>query len=203
MRRNAPRPLGAIVLLGAGLLSAAACGSGEKARDDEMAAAVDAMSRPPAPDTLGAPTLTDANIVAILDGANMADSSMGALAERRTKNTDVKTFARMMMGEHHALRAAGRDLAAKLGVTPQLPAGDESAAQHQAAVKRLQAAADADFDRLYLAHEVEYHEAVLSTATAARAATKDPELQALLDTAAPVVQKHLDEARRLQTKLGR
>lgn len=202
MRRNATRLPGAIVIFGAGLLTSACGDVGDKGKDDQLAAAVDAMSKPPVPDTLGAPTLTDANIVAILDGANMADSSLGALAARRTRNDDIRAFARMMMGEHHALRAAGRDLSAKLGVAPQLPAGDESAARHQAAMQRLQGASDADFDRLYIAHEVEWHETLDATTAAARTSATNAELQALLDAAAPVVQKHLAEARRIQTKLG-
>lgn len=191
------RWLGALVIL----TVIGGCG-GDDAKGD-MEASVNAMSQPVATDTLGKPALTDPNIVAIVDGANMADSSMGAMATRRTKNADIKTFARMMMGEHHALRVAGRDLAVKLGVTPELPAGDQGDALHRTALQELSGASDADFDRMYITHEVEYHEWLAATATAARAAAQNEELRALLDTAIPVVQKHLDEARRLQAKISR
>ena len=68
--------------------------------------------------------LSDANIVALLDEANMADSATGAYVVTRATNPDVKAFAKLMMGEHHALRAQGQQLAKRLGVTPQMPAED-------------------------------------------------------------------------------
>ena len=62
--------------------------------------------------------MTDANIVAILD-ANESDSAFGAMAVKKGKSADVKRFGRLMMGEHHALRVQGQQLAEKLNVTPQ------------------------------------------------------------------------------------
>src|SRR5918994_6979207 len=60
--------------------------------------------------TAGATTagdLTDANIVALLDHANVADSSAGSVASTKATNQQVKQFARLMMAEHHALRKEG------------------------------------------------------------------------------------------------
>jgi predicted outer membrane protein len=68
--------------------------------------------------------LTDAKIVALLDEANAADSASGAFALRKASSPDVKAFAKLMMGEHHALRAQGQQLARRLNVTPELPADD-------------------------------------------------------------------------------
>src|SRR5947199_6481313 len=48
--------------------------------------------------------LTDANIVALLDEANKADSSAGKFALGKAADPGVKAFAKLMMGEHHALR---------------------------------------------------------------------------------------------------
>ena len=46
---------------------------------------------------------TDANIVALLDEANKADSSAGKFALGKAADPGVKAFAKLMMGEHHAL----------------------------------------------------------------------------------------------------
>jgi predicted outer membrane protein len=54
--------------------------------------------------------LSDANIVALLDEANMADNASGAYAVTKATSPDVKAFAKLMMGEHHALRAQGQQL---------------------------------------------------------------------------------------------
>src|SRR5205085_3356661 len=61
---------------------------------------------------------TDANIVALLDEANKADSSAGKFALGKAADPGVKAFAKLMMGEHHALRVQGEALAKKLKITP-------------------------------------------------------------------------------------
>ena len=61
--------------------------------------------------------LTDPNIVALLDEANKADSAAGAFAIGMATSPGVKAFAKMMMGDHHALRVQGEALAKKLNVS--------------------------------------------------------------------------------------
>ena len=48
---------------------------------------------------------TDANIVALLDEANMADSAAGAVAATKGTSSAVRDFGKMMMRDHHTLRA--------------------------------------------------------------------------------------------------
>ncbi len=77
-----------MALVGACLL--AACSKGEtKADSAKMADSAAAASATAAAATPAAPTLTDANIVAILDGANVADSAAGKIAS--TKGTSADT----------------------------------------------------------------------------------------------------------------
>ena len=95
----------------------AACGDRDQSMADRDTAAVSPETGMSADTTGGAGTdapLTDANIVALLDEANMADSSAGALASTKATNKEVKDFAKLMMSEHHALRKQGQQLAKKL-----------------------------------------------------------------------------------------
>jgi putative membrane protein len=149
-------------------------------------------------------TLSDANIVALLDEANKSDSAAGAFALGKAASADVKSFAKMMMGEHHALRVQGQALAKKLGVTPEAPASDPVQAATSAEMSALQAAGKgAAFDRVYIDHEVTIHKAVLDLAGQAHDATKTEELKALIEKAKPTIQKHLDRAEELQKSLGK
>lgn len=95
-------------------------------------------------DTTPSPTaaadLSDANIVALLDHANAADSSAGALAAKKATNPKVKKFAQMMMSDHHQLRKQGQDLAKKLGVAPEPPANDPVTLLEKQETEALQAA---------------------------------------------------------------
>jgi putative membrane protein len=146
--------------------------------------------------------LSDANIVALLDHANAADSTAGALAATKATNPQVKQFAKLMMSEHHALRKQGADLAKKLGVTPEPPANDPVTALAQQETQALQSAPKgAEFDKTYIDQEVTAHEAVLDLAGKAHDQAKNPELKALIEKARPVIEKHLDQAKQLQQKL--
>lgn len=148
--------------------------------------------------------LTDANIVALLDEANKADSSAGAFALKKASDKDVKAFAKMMMGEHHALRVQGLALAKKLKVTPEAPADDPVKTAGAAEMSALQSAGSgAAFDKAYIDQEVTIHKAVLDLAQKGHDETQNAELKALIEKAKPVIQKHLDRAEALQQQLGK
>jgi putative membrane protein len=148
--------------------------------------------------------LSDANIVALLDEANMADSSSGAYALTKATSPDVKAFAKLMMGEHHSLRMQGQQLAKKLGVTPQPPASDPLPAAASAEMEALRAAPKGkQFDQVYIEQEIGIHKAVIDLAGKAKDAAQNEQLRSLIEQASPVIQKHLKQAEAIQKKLGK
>jgi putative membrane protein len=148
--------------------------------------------------------LTDANIVFLLDEANMADSASGAYALGKATSPDVKAFGKLMMAEHHALRIQGQQLAKQLNVTPQAPADDPLKPAAQSEMDALKAAPKGQqFDRTYIEQEIGMHKAVLDLANKAHDAAQSPELKQLIEKAGPVIQRHLDRAEEIQKKLGR
>lgn len=150
------------------------------------------------------PALSDANIVALLDEANKADSAAGALASKRAASGDVKEFAAMMMSDHHALRVQGQKVAKQLNITPQPPAHDPVAMLARAEMDTLKAAGKgAQFDRAYIEQEVAAHKAVLDLAGKAHGETNTPQLKALIEQAKPIVERHLDRAETLQKQVGK
>jgi putative membrane protein len=166
----------------------------------DTAAAAD-TGKAPAAATQGG--LTDANIVALLDAANKADSSGGALAAKKATRADVKAFARLMMSEHHALRVQGQQLAKQLGVEPKAPAHDPLAPYVANAMKAFQSTPKgAEFDRTYIENEVSVHQAVLDLANQARVTTQTPQLRDLIQKAIPIIRKHLDQAQSIQKELS-
>jgi len=192
-------------------LSLTACGKKDQRADTAaVGSGATATGAPAAGATTGASanagasaTLSDPNIVAILDQANAADSARGRLAETKGTSADVKNFGRMMIGEHHALRLQGQQLAKKLNVTPQPPPNDQSEAQAKTELDSLTAMPKGKaWDKAYIDYEVNYHQQLLQTATKALDAAQNQELKDLIKKAAPVVQKHLDRAKQLQQKLG-
>lgn len=140
----------------------------------------------------------DATIVAIFDAANTADIETGQLAADRGSTESVRAYGRMMVMDHTNVRKLGRDLAAKLHVTPTPPADDAAGRAHAAAMTRLRALSGTAFDRAYLQHEVAYHAAVIEAVTTTLLpAIDNAELKALVEKVAPAFVAHKEAAERL------
>ena len=184
----------------------AACSKSENNADTtrmaDSAAAANGNAAAATPATPTTPTLSDANIVAILDHANMADSATGSVAATKGTNSEVKAFGRDMMRDHHALRKMGQDLAKKINVTPQPPANDSSEARDKAWLDSLQSMPKgAAWDKAYIDHEVGVHTEVLSTLHTAENAAQNAELKSLITKAIPTIEAHLKKAQDIQSKL--
>jgi putative membrane protein len=190
------------------IISLAGCGDRDRsasAADTAAAGPETGMSADSAPADTAAATaaLTDANIVALLDEANKADSAAGALAATKATSKAVKDFARLMMGEHHALRKQGQELAKQLNVMPSPPATNPLQPLVESEMTALQSTAKgAEFDRVYIEQEIAAHKAVLDLVDEAGGQAQNQQLKALIEQARPVIQKHLDRAEEIREQLG-
>jgi putative membrane protein len=149
--------------------------------------------------------LDDATIAAIFDAANSWDIETGQIAAKKSKNKDVQMFADMMIKDHTAVRKLGRDLVAKLKVTPTPPGADFPLyIDHTDAMKKLNSMTGADFDKFYIDHEVTYHQAVIDAVTKQLLpATQNAELKDLETKVAPNFVAHLAAARAVQAKVSK
>jgi len=167
-----------------------------------MAASAAAAALPGAPLRPLSEGPDDPTIVAIFDAANTNDMETGALAEERGSSQEVRDFGAMLVRDHRAVRQQGRDLAAKLGVTPTPPKDDQSAKDHAAAMARLRSLKGAEFDRAFLQHEAAYHRAVLDALQGTLLpAIDNAELKALVEKVAPAFQAHMQMAQELEKKV--
>lgn len=150
----------------------------------------------------GDPALDDATIVAIFDAANTADIETGSLAAERAHSQEVRDYGAMLVTDHKAVRHLGRDLAAKLGVTPTPPADDASAKAHAEAMTSLRAKNGMAFDRAFLRHEIAFHQSVIDAInTTLLPAIKNQELKELVLKVAPAFEAHRVAAERLEAKI--
>jgi putative membrane protein len=148
--------------------------------------------------------LDDATIVAIFDAANTADIETGELAAKRGSTKEVRDFGAMLARDHKMVRSQGRDLAAKLGVTPTPPADDPGAKAHAAAMKKLGSLKGTAFDHAFLQHEVAFHKSVIDAVTTTLLpAIKNAEVKDLVVKVAPAFQAHMIAADNLDKKLAK
>jgi putative membrane protein len=193
---------------GIATLAMAALAMGACAKKDNSAVDTTAASSTVSADTSGisAPTTsgtwTDANIFALLDEANMADSAAGALAGTKGTASAVRDFGRRMTRDHHTLRTQGEALAKKLKITPTPPADDNLVTDAQKNMDNLNSTAKGkDFDKAYIDSEVDAHKKVLDLATKAMDQAQSTELKNLIQKAAPTIKSHLDLAESIQKNL--
>ena len=149
----------------------------------------------------GAAKLNDPTIVAIFDAANTWDIETGNIAAKKGTSKEVRDFGAMLARDHAAVRQQGRDLAKKLMVTPTAPKDFAMAKDHEAALKKLNAATGKEFDRAFLEHEVAYHKAVIDAVTSTLLpALQNQEVKDLVNKVAPAFQGHMVAAQNLLSK---
>jgi len=145
---------------------------------------------------------SDAEIAHIVVTANAVDVDAGKLAQKKTKDKEVKKFAHQMVVDHAAVNEQAAALAKKLGVTPQdndtskslKKGGDEN-------IAKLKTLKGKTFDQEYVKHEVAYHQAVLDALDKVLVPNaKNEELKALLIKVRPAFVAHLDHAKHLEAK---
>ena len=153
--------------------------------------------------TTATPSLDDATIVAIFDGANTADIETGELAMERGSSKAVRDFGAMFARDHKTVRQQGRDLAQKLSVTPTPPVDDAGARAHAEAMATPRSKQGAEFDRAFLAHEVAFHQGVIDAVQSTLLpAIRNAELKDLVVTVAPAFQAHMVAARNLERTIA-
>lgn len=146
---------------------------------------------------------TDPEIAHIVVTANTIDVEAGKLAESKTKNKEVKAFAKQMVTDHSAVNKQAAALAGKLHVTPQdnetsktLMSGAKENIDHLKTLKGK------DFDKAYVDHEVAYHQAVIDAIDKTLVpSAKNEELKALIEKVRPTIVAHLEHAKHLQSTL--
>jgi putative membrane protein len=147
--------------------------------------------------------LDDPTIVAIFDAANTADIETGRLAAERGASQEVRQFGAMLARDHTQVRQQGRDLAAKLHVTPTPPADDQSAKAHAETMAKLRSLKGAEFDRAFLQHEYTFHRDVIDAIQKTLLpAIQNAELKALVVKVAPAFQAHMEMAQQLEHQLA-
>lgn len=147
--------------------------------------------------------LSDGNIVALLNEANMADSSTGAMALPKATRTDVQDFAKLMMGEHHTLHVETEQVAKAQHITPAMPANDPFKSAVTNEQEALTSAANGHaFDSTYIAREVGLHKAVIDWAGRAAMWAENSSLENLIKKASPVLHHHLARAEAIEKAMN-
>jgi putative membrane protein len=146
---------------------------------------------------------SDAQIAGIVVAANTVDIDAGKLAQSRSKNKEVKAFAKRMVTDHTGVNKQAGALVKKLNVTPE--ESDTSKALKQSGVEtlaKLKGLKGKEFDRAYIDNEVAYHQTVMDALDKTLIpSAKNEELKALLVKVRPAFVAHLEHAKHMQSSM--
>ena len=145
----------------------------------------------------------DAQIAAIVVAANTVDIDAGKLAEAKTRNKEVRDFAKQMVHDHSAVNRQAVALVKKLHVTPEESDTSKSLTQGgEATREHLKGLSGAAFDKAYVDNEVSYHQTVLDALDKTLIpSASNAELKALLNKVRPIIAAHLEHAKHIQAQM--
>jgi putative membrane protein len=137
-----------------------------------------------------------ADVLGKVHRANLHEIQMGKMAESHAMSADVKAFGKALMKDHAAADKKVVQLAKdeKVSLTAGAPAPDTHLAHEFTG---------AAFDDAFAKEMLAAHDKDVADVTAARDATTDAKLKALLTELLPVLKKHEDTARKLVDKAAK
>jgi putative membrane protein len=153
--------------------------------------------------TLPGVTLSDANVLSVLDSLSEGEIAAARLAQEKASAPEVQAFAGRVLNEHRQLIEATGRLATQLGVAPRPPAlVSHLNDTHEEAMRALRTTSGPAFDRAYVEYEIQHHVTAFNFVEAAAQAESDPVLRQDLTRTGPDLLSHISAARALERHLG-
>jgi putative membrane protein len=146
----------------------------------------------PAP-TAPAPLTSDQNFVDRAALGTGTEVELGQLARTRAASPAVRAFANRIIADHRQAHAQLATLERRIGLVPAsspLPRGE------------LAAKFGADFDRQFIADQIQNHQEAIALYEAEARAGQDPRLRRYASETLPMLYRNLQQARAIAAQLG-
>lgn len=132
---------------------------------------------------------TPSEVLTDLHKSNSREVAMGKLAQKNGQSKEVKDYGRTLVKDHTAadkkVMAFAKKEKIELPTTTDMKSDD------------MDMGTGAEFDAKFAEHMLDDHKKDIADVTAARDATTDDKLKALLNQLLPTLEKHRDTAQRL------
>ncbi len=151
-----------------------------------------------APLAFAAESTSDTSFFHKLAEGGMAEVDFGKLAEQKSTNPKVKSFAQMMVKDHSAANEKLESLASSQHIT--LPRTLDAA--HDAEKTKLEGLTGQSFDKSYIQSQVKAHEKTLNLLEKEISSGQDPQAKALAQQVLPTIREHMEAVRTLASEEG-
>ena len=154
----------------------------------------------PGEGTLQSGDLSDAGVRAVVDAIHATEVETAQLALQRSQTAGVRDYAQAMLAAHRAAPLARVPAVAGANAASDLLVPLRE--YHVKTMQAMRAASGPAFDRVYVNSQVASHQGALQTLERLETAARGDALTQRLRTLQGQVQRHLDEARALQSRIG-
>jgi putative membrane protein len=169
---------------------------------DTGMAAAGASKKGPNDTSAAVPASPDGEVLGSFIAANQHEVEHSRIGSQQGSTQTIRDLARGFARDHDDLVQRARELATRQSITETAPAGDPLGQPHGQTLTALKGKSGVAFDRAYLQHEIEYHQALINTInTDWLAKATNQELKTFLQQAVPALQAHLKGAQDLSAKL--
>jgi putative membrane protein len=141
--------------------------------------------------------MTDQQFVSLAAMGGLAEVQLGRLATERARRGSVQQFGERMVLDHGAMNAELARLADRKVIAMPIALDDA----HQQTKERLARLSGQDFDRAYMQEMVADHTKDIAHFEHQAQRGIDPELKAFAAAALPVLRRHLEMARAVNTQV--
>lgn len=144
----------------------------------------------------------DGEVLGAFIAANQHEVEHSRVGSQQGSTQTIRDLAKGFARDHDDLVQRARELATKQSIAATAPTGDPLGQPHGQVVTSLKGKTGADFDRAYLQHEVDYHQALIKAInTDWLPKASNQELKTFLQQALPAFQAHLKGAQDLSANL--
>jgi putative membrane protein len=142
----------------------------------------------------------DTKFIRTAAAGGQMEVDLGKLAAEKGSSDDVKKFGQMMVDDHTKANEELKTLASSKNVD-LTKAMDSGMKKTDAAKKKLEAKSGADFDKAYMKDMVEDHKNDVMEFEDASKHCEDEDVKAWAAKTLPTLQKHLEMAKDIESKL--
>jgi putative membrane protein len=146
--------------------------------------------------------LADADIANVIHEANAGEIATSEMARTKATSAEVKSYARDMVVAHRAMDNKGAKLSVATATASNAAIRDSITNANKTISTQLQGASGAAFDKAYIDGQVMAHQNTLSFLQQAQNSAQNADLKQMITAAIPDVQRHLERAQSIQSKVG-
>lgn len=142
--------------------------------------------------------VTDAQFVKMASAMDLAEISLGKLAQENANSADIKMYGKRITMDHMKSSKELLMIANKLGLLP----ASQMDAKHEALLDKLAKLKGQAFDQAFVKDMTHDHHKAIALYRSEAKNSKDASLRAFAEKTLPVLQEHLKMAERLSGNSG-